>query len=117
MRISDWSSDVCSSDLQCQMSGAEPAAVLRQIFRGNDEQWLVVRVRIGESLAGMKTLRPLCALQTAGPRRNRAVGIGTGVGANRGQLAARYRRNTLSGPGAANRNRVAAESATEQIGR
>src|SRR3546814_3342763 len=64
----------------------------------------------------MKTLRPLCALQTAGPRRNRAVGIGTGVGANRGQLAARYRRNALSGPGAANRNRVAAESATELHG-
>src|SRR3546814_2934438 len=77
------------------MSGAEPGGVLRQIFRGNDEQWFVVRIRIGEPLAGMKARRPLRALQTTGPRRNRAVGIGTGVGANRGQLAARYRRNAL----------------------
>src|SRR3546814_3365511 len=46
MRISDWSSDVCSSDLDHQVG--DPANALLEHFVGHRERFLEGRVRVGD---------------------------------------------------------------------
>src|SRR3546814_8392880 len=64
MRISDWSSDVCSSDRQVHPDDDEARA--RGYPRGKDEAWLVLDADPGAAIAlGMRKVMTREALRAA----------------------------------------------------